>query len=96
MEMEENDGVGKQGKQGNPNQDYQMDQDEQQENEDIDPNGVEYACGIFLTKEFLIIHSQRCEVGGFGFDGPCEILHIVPAARADGAVHDHARQILNR
>jgi hypothetical protein len=40
MEMEENDGVGKQGKQGNPNQDYQMDQDEQQENEDIDPNGV--------------------------------------------------------
>jgi hypothetical protein len=52
MKMEENEGVGKQGKQGNPNQDYQEDQDEQLDNEDVDPNGVEYACGIYFTREF--------------------------------------------
>jgi hypothetical protein len=54
MEMEENDGVGKQWEQGNPNQYYQADQDEQLDNEDVDPNGVEYACGIFFTREFNI------------------------------------------
>ena len=98
MEMEENDGNdNKQQNRGTPNQNYQLDDDEeQQENEDRDPNGVEYACGIFLTGAFLIIHSQCCEVGRFRFVRPCEILHIVPAARTDGAMHNHARQILNR
>jgi hypothetical protein len=50
--MEENDGVGKQGKQGSPNNICLEDQDEQLDNEDVDPNGVEYACGIFFIREF--------------------------------------------